>query len=266
MNNVYKFEELTAIELEKLKQEHKILLFYLGSIEQHGEHLPVGTDILCIKQRVEKIAQLSNNIIFCPTQLGYSYNHFGMNGTISLSSTTYLNLLKETLEQLCIQGWKRFMFFSGHNGNWPIIEIVIHDIKLKFPYSEIVIARNHPCISIENKINRFYKNFDYHAGLIETAIIEFYFPNLVDKDKIPSGNKKLPKKIKKIMELNNFDEINMLLIDSIMPQHSRNISDNGSWGINNSSFYTDVPVKNAMKNFITFYIELIRRWDNLNEV
>lgn len=261
MDTPFYYENLTACQLKMLQQKNAVILFSLGSIEQHSSHLPVGTDYLCSKKRVEGIAARSNSVIFSPLQLGYSFNHSSMFSTISLSAETLMNVLRETFLQLCEQGWKRFLIFSGHAGNWGVLEVVIQKVREKFPHAQFIMARGLPSLSPQHDKTRFLKNFDQHAGVIETALISYYYPELLDKENIPQGNTKLPDIIKKHISSDLIDEIDALLIKAYTPQKTEDLSLYGHWGIQNPNDYAKVPVGPAMKRYEDYFVKLISRWD-----
>ena len=255
------YEELTSRQLKELQTKNTILLFSLGSIEQHSSHLPVGTDYLCSRKRVANIASRSNSIVFSPIQLGYSFNHSGMFSTVSLSAETLLIVLREIFTQLCEQGWKRFMIFSGHAGNWGVVEVAIQMVREKYPLSQFIITRGLPSLGVQHEKERFCKNFDLHAGKVETALISYFFPNLLDKENIPPANSNLPQKLKKLISSDTLDEFDLLLARAYTPQKTSELSTHGNWGVQDPHNFTEIPVEEAMKKFEDFFVKLISRWN-----
>ena len=258
-----KYEELNACQIKEFINRNKVLLLYFGSIEQHGPHLPVGTDYICIEKRVIEIAKISESICFSPIKIGYSFNHIGMDGTISISSSLYIELIKSICLQLLEQGWKKILIFSGHNGNWDVLKVATQSIKETFPDAQIILAQGYPKMNSNHNKSRFFTNFDLHAGAVETAMINYYRPDLIDTTNLPSSNNQIPEKIKGIIDKDNIDTIDELLISGLVPQHTSKVSKNGIWGRNNISEYIRIPVKEAMDAYIKFYVELINRWERL---
>lgn len=255
-----KYDELSAEQIKKLIESKCILLISFGSIEQHGPHLPVGTDYICMEERVKRIAKLTDSIYFTPIQLGYSYNHIGMVGTISLSGELFISIAKSIFLQLFEQGWKRIIVFSGHNGNWDVLNVALRIAKEKYPKAEVVLGRGYPKMDTKHNENRFYKNFDMHAGVVETALVNFFRPDIFDFNNIPTSNSFIPKEVTRIIDKSEIDDIDKILLSAITPQHTELISSNGIWGRNDLNLYTAVPVKKAMEQYIDFYVNLINRW------
>lgn len=262
MSEIIEFEKLSTSQLREYKKRNAVIILSFGSIEQHSTHLPVGTDYLCSYQRAYNIAKKSESLIFSPLQLGYSYNHKGMFGTISLNANTMLQVVNDIFEQLCEQEWNRFLLFSGHNGNWNILKLAVEMIREKYPLSQFVISKGFPQLNREHNTNRFFKNFDLHAGVIETAIVSYYFPTLIDYKHIPHANLKIPDTLLKHLSSDSIDEIEQLLIAACTPQKTQLLSSEGNWGLQNPMQYLNVPVDKAMEQYETFYVELIKRWNS----
>jgi creatinine amidohydrolase len=259
------YEELTALQLKNLQQKNAVILFSMGSIEQHSSHLPVGTDYLCSRKRAANIASQCNCIVFSPLQLGYSFNHVGMFSTISISVETLINLLRDIFLQLCDQGWKRFIIMSGHAGNWGAIEVAVQLVREKFPRSQFIVTKGIPSVGTKYEIERFYKNFDQHAGKVETALVSYYYPNLLDKNNIPTANVSLPGILKRHIAQTILDEVDVLLIKAYTPQKTVELSDKGNWGVQDPHDYVGIPIEKVMKAYENYFVRLISRWDTWEE-
>ena len=153
------------------------------------------------------------------------------------------------------------MIFSGHAGNWGIIEIAIQIVREKYPFAQFIVTRGLPTLGEQHEKNRFLRNFDQHAGKVETALISYFFPELLDKENIPSGNTNLPKILRNHLSQKNIDEFDALLIKAYTPQKTINLSGQGNWGIQDPHDYTEVPVEEAMKKYEDFFVKLISRWN-----
>ena len=97
----------------------KVIILPLGAIEQHGPHLSVSTDTDIISQialHAEK--QLADDVLFCPTlPFGSSHHHLSFGGTLSISITTYTQLVVELVESMLQSGFRRVVLLNGHGGN-----------------------------------------------------------------------------------------------------------------------------------------------------
>jgi creatinine amidohydrolase len=91
--------ELTRPAFEEwLKDEPApTVILGIGSTEQHGPHLPLGTDSLTIREYIYEVAKGSNSLCFHPCWPGYSPQHIGFRGTITLSEDTLIGVLMDTI-------------------------------------------------------------------------------------------------------------------------------------------------------------------------
>jgi creatinine amidohydrolase len=100
------------------QSKEKVAVLPLGAIEQHGPHLPVSTDTDIASQiAFEAEKRLANEIVLCPPlPFGSSHHHLSF-GAISLSITTYTQVLVEMVECLLHMGFRRIVLLNGHGGN-----------------------------------------------------------------------------------------------------------------------------------------------------
>jgi creatinine amidohydrolase len=111
-----------------------VVLLPLGAIEQHGPHLSVSTDtdiVNSIASMVEK--KIPQDVILCPAMcFGSSNHHLLFGGTISLSPTTYTQLIVELVESLIISGFRRIVLLNGHGGNITPVKQALSVLSLKY--------------------------------------------------------------------------------------------------------------------------------------
>ena len=127
------YGELTSPDLARIAPK-TIALLPLGSIEQHGRHLPVQTDTALVSEiasRAEKA--MSQKIVLLPTLwLGSSHHHLGFAGTVSIQSETYIQVLVEMVECLARTGFHRIVLLNGHGGNINPGNEVLYRLNLKW--------------------------------------------------------------------------------------------------------------------------------------
>ena len=117
--------EMTWPDFEPVDSD-TLILWPLASCEQHGHHMPVGTDTVLVTEIAERIERaLPEDVLLLPTLwLGASNHHRGFPGTVSLSEGLYSSVLQETLSGIiegpvCAPGRaKRILVLNGHGGNF----------------------------------------------------------------------------------------------------------------------------------------------------
>src|SRR5438034_9863512 len=122
--------EFTRTELAALAPD-ALLVLPTGAIEQHGPHLPIGTDFFAVEHvtrtaAAEAAAQIP--VLVTPTMpFGSSHHHLPFGGTMSLSTETYYRVIYELAESLIVSGFRRMFIVNGHGGNNELIQLVARD-------------------------------------------------------------------------------------------------------------------------------------------
>jgi len=239
-----------------------VVIFCLGSIEQHGRHLPLGTDFISVKDRALRIAQRSDSLVCYTTLAGYSPQHMNFSGTISLRQETLSNIIYDSMVSLAKHGVKRVLILNTHTTNGPIIESAILKVKESSPIS-IAYSRNYPSTFVRIFNNRKIKELDIHAGRSETAIMKALAPGLIDEDELTSIDRNVPERLASIINKENPDDIDRFLLDTILPAKSEDISSDGVYGVSDISKADKADYLNNIDHIIDFYVEFIRRWKKI---
>ena len=128
------FDELTRDACRAAAHE-AVLVWPVASTEQHGPHLPTGTDAMHAEWVAHEAARLVDGqvpLVVAPTlRFGSSAHHVPFGGTMSLSTDTFYRVVYEGVESLLAGGWHRLFIVNGHGGNHEIIQLVARDIALE---------------------------------------------------------------------------------------------------------------------------------------
>lgn len=113
--------EMTRAELTAARDANALVLIPTGSIEQHGDHLPVETDMLLSTAVAELTAtRIAGNtpVVVAPSvPFGFTPHHLSWPGTISLRLETYIAMLGDIARSVIDSGFTRAVFVNGHGGN-----------------------------------------------------------------------------------------------------------------------------------------------------
>jgi creatinine amidohydrolase len=111
----------------------RVFVAPLGSMEQHGKHLPLFTDSLIISEIAERVEQLSSaNIVLLPTQwLGHSPHHRRF-GCVSLDLLPYIQMVSGMCRSLVHMGARRILLLNGHGGNDVPCKAALRELKSEF--------------------------------------------------------------------------------------------------------------------------------------
>src|SRR5438876_2965478 len=135
-------EELSWPEVKRLKPASKLVLFPLGSFEQHGPHLPLTTDtdiVTAVARGIER--KRSDKILCLPTLWpGHSTHHLFFPGTLSVSQMPYIQLIIELCRSIVNFGARKVFLLNGHGGNDVPVRAAMRELKTEFPKVRIVFA------------------------------------------------------------------------------------------------------------------------------
>lgn len=161
----------TSKEIEDSKVDTAILP--IGAIEQHGPHLPLGTDWIIVQEIAKRVAEKLDNCYLLPAiPYSNSQEHLEFSGTVSLKPSTLAQMIRDIVSSLYLHNIKRIIIISGHGGNW-IIKPTIRELNLEYP--DLKIIHGGPMGE---------KPLDIHAGDSETSCMLSINEELVKKDKI----------------------------------------------------------------------------------
>ncbi len=154
-----------------------IAILPVGSLEQHGEHLPIATDWLRADDIARRIAEQLEDAFGCCYLLpaiayANSQEHMGMAGTITLRPSTLALVIEDIVLSLRHHGIRRIVILTTHGGNW-IIKPTIRDLNFRYPDLRVIHADG-PLLSEREKMPH-----EIHAGAGETSAILAIRPELV---------------------------------------------------------------------------------------
>jgi len=135
-------EDLTWPEVKRLRPATKIIVFPLGSFEQHGPHLPFTTDtdiVTAVARGVER--ERPAKVLCLPTLWpGHSTHHLHFPGTLSVSQMPYIQLVVELCRSVVKLGAKKVFLLNGHGGNDVPVRTALRELKTEFPKVRFVFA------------------------------------------------------------------------------------------------------------------------------
>lgn len=135
-------ENLTWPEVKKIKPGNLVILFPLGSFEQHGPHLPLTTDtdiVTAVARRLEQ--QRPRKILCLPTLWpGHSTHHLFFPGTLSVHQMPYIQMVIELCQSIVRMGGKKVFLINGHGGNDMPLRTALRELKSQFPKVKFVFA------------------------------------------------------------------------------------------------------------------------------
>ena len=164
----------------------------LGSLEQHGLHLPVFTDTLIVSRVAERLEELrGEKIVMLPVQwLGHSPHHRRF-GCVSLDLVPYIEMIRGICRSLVQMGARKIFLLNGHGGNDIPCKAALRELKSEFEAMRelyIVYATYWNLAAGDfQKIRSSPAGGMGHACEMETSILLAYYPRQVEMDKARPG-------------------------------------------------------------------------------
>jgi creatinine amidohydrolase len=178
MNKEVRLERLSQPEAEARLKASRMIVLAPGSIEQHGPHLPLGTDAFAADALAEEVARKMDAVLVPMPLVGVSPYHLSWAGSLSLKPQTLIAVVEDICECLLPYGIEKVLFVNWHEGNTPTVRLAGDSIQRKFNV-RVVVAESH---IITNKIFGERAKLT-HAGNMETAAVLMVDPSLVDVSK-----------------------------------------------------------------------------------
>ena len=124
---------LTYVDIREYLKEKDTILVPMASLEQHGPHLPLYTDTITAVEVSKRVAEMIAVLHAPPVWMGYSPQHMyaagSGRGTITVRSSTLLNLIHDVARSLIHHGFNRIIFINGHGSNVKVIDPVLRKLR-----------------------------------------------------------------------------------------------------------------------------------------
>ena len=181
------WQDLTPRQISQLAAADGVAVLPLAAIEQHGEHLPLSTDLdIALGLLEATLPKLRPGLPLCvlpPLAVGLSLEHCRFAGTLSLSPETALAALVELGDSVARAGFRRLVLFNSHGGNKAVLDLAA--LKLRVAHAMLVVRANYfrfapppdalPAAELRHGL---------HGGALETAMMLHLAPHKVRMERI----------------------------------------------------------------------------------
>ena len=112
----------------------RVVVLPLGSMEQHGHHLPLLTDSMIGGEIIRRAdAEVGESALFLPMLwVGASDHHRAFPGTVSASNDVYVKLLEDMIKSLIGSGFRRILLVNAHGGNITPGSMAIYNVQCRY--------------------------------------------------------------------------------------------------------------------------------------
>jgi len=192
-----RLEELTWPEFNTVKEKVGAVILPVGSVEAHGRHLPLGTDVFApveIANRVEKkLKEKGVEVLVAPpVWYGHTFTLNVYPGTINVSADALKAYVAEILREFAREGLKRLVLLNGHGGNHSPLLLAAEEVAEEF---DVEVWLINWWLDFREEILEVCSSQE-HAGEDETSVILAIKPELVKMEE--ARGKKRTRKVRVI--------------------------------------------------------------------
>jgi creatinine amidohydrolase len=260
---------MTWKEVEEALTRTDMVIIPVGSIEQHGKHLPLCTDIYAVIETSKLIAQQAEVLVAPAVFVGLSEHHLGFPGSLTLTPATFEAVVFEVAQSLMHHGFNKIMIYNGHGGNTTSVVNVVQ--KINQTTSATAVFLNEIQLPPEENPEPTVP-YDSHAGEGETSTMLYLAPSLVDMSQAEKPVLTIPPTAQKALD-HIEAEPNLRLVQSANMWRPKSAGKKASTRemTNNGVFTTGDPKKataergrKSRQRFIDAAVKFINEWKKIS--
>ena len=262
---------MTSPEVEALLEKTDMVIIPVGSLEQHGGHLPIGTDFINGVERCKLIAQERDILVAPILMAGQSPYHMGFAGSIALKAETIIQVHLEAVESLIRHGFKRFIIMNAHGGNRAITTLLVDQINqttagVAVAFEDSVRPFKEPSAEPPGTV------LDRHAGTPETSNSLYLMPDLVQLDKAYAVTLTLPEHLRNMLPevvAGDPTALRLFLAEGLKAEEtgkktsSAEMSETGVWGERDPKEGSAARGADEARRTVDAAVRFIDRWNEL---
>lgn len=182
------WKDLISEDIERLDKDQSLVMLPISAMEQHGHHLPVGTDSTILEGLLKRFAATQNfpgkNVLIGPQLfVGKSNEHMDFAGTMTFTAATLYNMIDELTGCIHRHGFKKLLLTNSHGGNTDLLNLISRDLRIK--YGMEVYVFDWWFTSFWQDLLKTVKESEspygvFHACELETSLMLALAPETVD--------------------------------------------------------------------------------------
>ncbi len=191
------WKDLTTEEFAALDAARQVAILPVGATEQHGPHLPLGTDAAInagiVTRAVELMPMETPALVLPMIPVGLSPEHRDFAGTLTLSAETLTRAMVEIGESVARAGLRKLILFNSHGGQPAVLDIAAQELRARHGMIAVV-ANSWRLMRPAEFFPAAEREAGIHGGANETSLILHLHPGLVRRDRIaefPSAARQL---------------------------------------------------------------------------
>lgn len=183
-----KWGEMRWPQVKALDRSKIVTILPIGSMEQHGPHLPLQVDHFIAQRIAEDLEKrIPELLILPPVWAGTSAHHMDFPGTITLRPRVFIDLLRDICGCMHQHGFRRMILLNGHGGNRASLEVLAQELYAEMGFSVNLIVYWDLVPELAKSLKKSQSKGMGHSGELETSLMLYLAPHLVDLNAVPEG-------------------------------------------------------------------------------
>jgi len=195
MGNLAKafYADLTWEEVRQAAAENMVVVLPVGSTEQHGLHLPIKTDWLCVSEVARMaVERVPGHALLMPTiYYGFQEHTLDFPGTISVRDENFVNYVYDVCRSVAHHGFRKLVIVNGHGSNMPFLDAVMRRVNnycentlcALVAWWDLVFRVGPRAEEMRKLRESAFPGGMSHACELETSTMLYLEPGLVDMSK-----------------------------------------------------------------------------------
>ena len=182
------YERLTWPEVRRAAEEERVALIPVATLEDHGPHLPIDTDLRITAELCRRVAEAAaDQVVLLPAiPHGYSPHHMDFPGPITIEWDTFTRYCLDVGRSLARHGFSRMLYVNGHGSNQNLVETAARLVMVEFPETLVAACfylSSRRGLAVVEEVRDSERGGMGHACELETSIYLALDPDAVDMDK-----------------------------------------------------------------------------------
>ena len=181
----YEFAKLSWPEINTAASQGKVALLPAATLEDHGLHLPIDTDVVIAETVCRRAAELaSDDVVLLPcVTFGYSPHHIDGPGTLTIRWDTFIDYVRQIAGSLAYHGFYKILIVNAHGSNRPVLDIAARLTIVENPDVQCGMLSWWDLKTVREAVGEFRESeWTGHACELETSLYLAVDPERVRMD------------------------------------------------------------------------------------
>ncbi|MFT5447274.1 MAG: creatinine amidohydrolase [Gammaproteobacteria bacterium] len=181
------WQDLTSAQLRTVCAQRTVAVLPLAAVEQHGPHLPLGTDALIndgvLRRCIQQVSSDLSMLVLPAMNVGDSLEHSDFHGTLSIDSQVLMQSWLDIGRSVARAGVHKLVLFNSHGGQLPLVDLVA--VRLRAEQAMLVARVNTFRLGVpDGSFSRDELAHGIHGGEVETSLMLHLHPELVRREQL----------------------------------------------------------------------------------